>query len=82
MISDVDDDDNGYITLEEFIPLMGQVAHEDKYLGDELVELFIHFAKERDGLSSEILAEKLFIASNGVLTQGNQECIGFVGVQK
>ena len=73
MISDVDDDDNGYITLEEFIPLMGQVAHEDKYLEDELAELFVHFAKERDGLTSEILAEKLLIASNGVLSQGNMD---------
>ena len=40
MISDVDDDDNGYITVEEFIPLMTQVIHEDKYLGEEIMEYF------------------------------------------
>ena len=45
MISDVDDDDNGYITLEEFIPLMSQVIHEDKYLEEEIYEIFINFGK-------------------------------------
>ena len=40
MISDVDDDDNGYITVEEFIPLMTQVIHEDKYLEDEICQDF------------------------------------------
>ena len=70
MISDVDDDDNGYITVEEFIPLMTQVIHEDKYLEDEILELFVHFGKERSFLSSEALASKLLIASNGALTAG------------
>ena len=70
MISDVDDDDNGYITVEEFIPLMTQVIHEDKYLEDEILELFVHFGKERSFLSSESLASKLLIASNGALTAG------------
>ena len=70
MISDVDDDDNGYITLEEFIPLMGQVVHEDKYLEDEITELFLHFGKERNLLTSDELVSKLLIASNGVLSLG------------
>ena len=73
MISDVDDDDNGYITVEEFIPLMTQVIHEDKYLEEEIMELFVHFGKERSFLSSEALASKLLIASNGVLTSGKKD---------
>ena len=72
MISDVDDDDNGYITVEEFIPLMTQVIHEDKYLEEEITELFVHFGKERSFLSSEALASKLLIASNGVLSSGRR----------
>ena len=71
MISDVDDDDNGYITVEEFIPLMTQVIHEDKYLEDEIMELFLHFGKERSLLTSDQLVSKLFIASNGVISEGN-----------
>ena len=71
MISDVDDDDNGYITVEEFIPLMTQVIHEDKYLEEEIVEIFLHFGKERNLLTSDQLVSKLFIASNGVITEGN-----------
>ena len=75
MISDVDDDDNGYITVEEFIPLMTQVIHEDKYLEDEILELFVHFGKERSFLSSEALASKLLIASNGALTSGEPHLV-------
>ena len=71
MISDVDDDDNGYITVEEFIPLMTQVIHEDKYIEQEIVEIFLHFGKERGLLTSEQLVSKLFIASNGVISEGN-----------
>ena len=70
MISDVDDDDNGYITLEEFIPLMTQVVHEDKYLEDEIAELFVHFGQERSLLTSDLLISKLCIACNGVLCLG------------
>ena len=70
MISDIDDDDNGYITFEEFVPLMGQVVHEDKYLEEELYELFIHFAEEKKMLTSDDLVDKLFIATNGELSEG------------
>mgnify|MGYP002050552131 CR=1 FL=1 len=62
MISDVDDDDNGYITLEEFIPLMTQVIHEDKYLEDEVIEIFVNFENEKKLLTSEPLISKLLIA--------------------
>ena len=72
MISDIDDDDNGYITFEEFVPLMGQVVHEDKYLEEELYELFIHFAEEKKMLTSDDLVDKLFIATNGELSEGKQ----------
>ena len=71
MISDIDDDDNGYITFEEFVPLMGQVVHEDKYLEEELYELVIHFAEEKKMLTSDDLVDKLFIATNGELSEGN-----------
>ena len=70
MISDVDDDDNGYITLEEFIPLMTQVIHEDKYLEDEVMEIFVNFGNEKKLLTSEPLISKLLIAGNGLLYKG------------
>ena len=75
MISDVDDDDNGYITLEEFIPLMSQVIHEDKYLEEEIYEIFINFGTDQKLLLSDDLISKLLIASNGVLSSGNRSKI-------
>ena len=77
MISDIDDDDNGYITFEEFVPLMGQVVHEDKYLEEELYELFIHFAEEKKMLTSDDLVDKLFIATNGELSEGKSYFYSF-----
>ena len=70
MISDIDDDDNGYIEVEEFIPLMTQVIHEDKYLEDEVMEIFMNFGNEKRLLTSDALITKLVIAGNGLLTSG------------
>ena len=77
MISDVDDDDNGYITVEEFIPLMTQVIHEDKYLEDEVMEIFMNFGNEKRLLSSDALISKLVIAGNGLLTSGKFKVLIF-----
>ena len=43
MISEIDRDNNGYITLEEFIPLMNKIVHDDVYLEEELNQIFINF---------------------------------------
>ena len=71
MISDVDDDDNGYITLEEFIPLMTQVVHQDMYLEDEINEIFAYFGTKRNMLNSEALISKIIIASNDTISGGS-----------
>ena len=73
MISDIDDDDNGYIEVEEFIPLMTQVIHEDKYLEDEVMEIFMNFGNEKRLLTSDALITKLLIAGNGLLTSGKKD---------
>ena len=73
MISDIDDDDNGYIEVEEFIPLMTQVIHEDKYLEDEVMEIFMNFGNEKRLLTSDALITKLVIAGNGLLTSGEKD---------
>ena len=70
MISDVDDDDNGYITLEEFIPLMTQVVHQDMYLEDEINEIFAYFGTKRNMLNSEALISKIIVASNEAISEG------------
>ena len=81
MISDVDDDDNGYITLEEFIPLMTQVVHQDMYLEDEINEIFAYFGTKRNMLNSEALISKVIIASNDTISGGSYndkiESLGF-----
>ena len=81
MISDVDDDDNGYITLEEFIPLMTQVVHQDMYLEDEINEIFAYFGTARNMLNSEALISKIIIASNEAISAGSYndiiESLGF-----
>ena len=71
MISEIDRDNNGYITLEEFIPLMNKIVHEDVYLEEELNQVFINFGYNESLLASDALKSKLLIASNGSLSEGN-----------
>ena len=71
MISEIDRDNNGYITLEEFIPLMNKIVHEDVYLEEELNQVFINFGYNESLLTSDALKSKLLIASNGSLSEGN-----------
>ena len=70
MINDVDCDRNGYITFEEFIPLMTKVIHDDLYLEEEIRELLRYYGREYHGLITKPLLSKLLIALNDQLCQG------------
>ena len=70
MISEVDHDNNGYVTFEEFVPLMTKIIHDDCYLEEELTQVFINFGNEKHLLSTDPLISKLLIASNDALTKG------------
>ena len=72
MISDVGYDNIGYITFEEFVPLMTNIIHEDMYLEDEIKELFIHFGNDKSLMKTEPLISKLLIASNDMLSVGKK----------
>ena len=50
MISAVDYDKNGFITFEEFVPLMRAIIYDDLYLEEEITELFREYDRERQGL--------------------------------
>ena len=70
MISEVDHDNNGFVTFEEFVPLMEKIIHDDLYLEEELTQIFINFGFARNLLTSEALMSKILIASNGSLSEG------------
>ena len=70
MISEVDYDNNGYVTFEEFVPLMKRVIQENFYLEEELTQVFINFGNEKSLLTTDSLISKLIIASNDVISKG------------
>ena len=70
MISEVDQDNNGYITFKEFVPLISKVLHDDLYLEEELTQVFMNFGYEKQMLTSHSLMSRIFIASNEVLAEG------------
>ena len=71
MISEVDQDNNGYLTFEEFVPLMKRVIQDDFYLEEEVTQVFINFGYEKSLLTTDPLISKLLIASNDVISKGD-----------
>ena len=70
MISEVDQDNNGYVTFEEFLPLMKKIIHEDIYLEEEIDQIFINFGFDKELLTTDLFISKILIASNGTLSEG------------
>ena len=70
MISEVDHDNNGYVTFEEFLPLMKKIIHEDIYLEEEIDQIFINFGFDKELLTTDLFISKILIASNGTLSEG------------
>ena len=70
MISEVDHDNNGYVTFEEFFPLMKRIVHEDVYLEEEIDQIFLNFGFDKDLLTTDLFISKIIIASNGTLSEG------------
>ena len=70
MISEVDHDNNGYVTFEEFLPLMKKIVHEDIYLEEEIDQIFINFGFDKELLTTDVFVSKILIASNGKLSEG------------
>ena len=75
MIIEADYDNNGCVTFEEFIPLMTQVIHENKYLEEEIIELFAQFGNDKSLWTTEPLISYLSIASNNMLSVGKESKI-------
>ena len=69
MISVVDYDSNGYITFEEFVPLMKRVTDDDLYLEEEIEELFKFYDKERQGFITVPHLSEVLISLN--ISDGN-----------
>lgn len=69
MINVVDYDGNGYITFEEFVPLMKRITDDDLYLEEEIQELFRFYDKERQGLITVPHLSELLITLN--ISDGN-----------
>ena len=74
MINDVDYDKNGYITFEEFLPLVTKIIHEDLYLEEEIRELFRYYDStgNHHGLITKPLVSKVLLALNDQLRQGKK----------
>ena len=72
MISEVDHDNNGFVTFEEFAPLMRKIIYEDAYLEEELTQVFLNFGFDKNLLTTDLLISKILIASNGLLSKGKK----------
>ena len=67
---DVEDEDNAYSTLEEFMPLEKQLIHEDIYLKDKLTDFGTESGNDRRLLSSEVSVSNFIIPCNGTFSLG------------
>ena len=75
MIGEIDQEGNGYITFEAFIPVVNKVVREDAYIKEEITEAFRVFDQDNHGIIDVRSLPQVLNNLGDILSKGNKQSI-------